>query len=615
MSMTAPADSDIRQNERENNPNEPNQSLRIKLLLLFLLYALLASCTYRSFSRSDPFFCTPQVDEATNLTLAQAFLRDGFSIYTFWQEPLTFLYFAGLLTVGIDSPELIKFFHLFLLNPLIILILFSWSRLVFKNKALWVSALYAFSPLPIFLSLSLMKTLPAILLVLLCLYSFTRFFIAPGRKRLALAFVGSWFLAWAICQHLLLFFPVLLLAAARRMEKKHRPGSSNLILSAVSALILVLAAISLSSWITHKPLLTLTINGQINLHLANNRQVAETMTIWPGPEWHYYFNLLQEEGRKKPSAESGIVLDLPDSPGQWLSLYTQKIFWEFTPQAYFRQFSWNEARRISPWLGVYAPLTLLLLLLIFWVSLNWRRQGVLVRSLLACWWLYHLVNIVFIPGIARYNAVIWPLTALLAGVGLRRFRFRYRLLLLVPCLGLWFSHPPNDFQDDYIRFRRQILDISNHRYSEITIPENSTHKADYRFQRARALVVNKQYAQAEALLKQTPDWNYHGLEYTTLLAFCQSEQLLFMDALDTARKCYNWPKEDSFRYELLVIGRIDEMLAAYQVAGRLDVRTLSAIRTLVRSRLDRQPDNPPLRHAWDSLQEYVQSADGSGRHE
>lgn len=574
-----------------------------KLLLLLLLYTLLASSTFTSFSRHDPFFSYPQVDEQSNLFLAKGFLDQGLSASTFWQEPLTFFYYASFQKAGIDSPEFIKFFHLFILNPLIIFILYRWSLLVLKRKALLATTLYAFSPLPIFLSLTLMKTLPSILLVLLTLHCFTLFYLKPDRKRLGFALVVFWFLSWMICQHLLLFLPILLLAAARRVDKKSREGVRNLLTISISAIILFISAISLSSWMTRTPLLTLTINGKINLHLANNQNVAETMTIWPGPEWEYYFYLLQPENNATPSMESGIVLDLPNSPAKWLSLYAKKIFWEFTPHAYFRQFSWNEARRISPWMAIYPPLTILFLLLIFLATLNWFRQGILVRSLIACWWVYHLVNIIFIPGIARYNAVIWPLTALLAVTGLKRISLKPRHLLIIPCLGLWFSHPPNDFQDEYIRFRKMKLSVSNEIPVTVEIPHNTSHIADYRFLKAKSLSLKNECAKAEALLKQTPDWNHHGPHYTNLLAYCLNRQHLYMDLIDSARLCGR-PQEDISYFEQMAVVHIEKMLRAYQSSGRLDQQKFLQIETLIRSRLAEYPHNQALKKALKSLEEF-----------
>jgi tetratricopeptide (TPR) repeat protein len=244
-------------------------------------------------------------------------------------------------------------------------------------------------------------------------------------------------------------------------------------------------------------------------------------------------------------------------------------------------------------MAIQAPLTLVLLLLIFSATLKWRRQGILLRALILCWWIYHGVNIVFIPGIARYNAVIWPLTVLLAGAGLKSFwSFHRPLLLIIPCLALWLSHPPNDFQDEYVRMRSQIKAISDGQAVEIVTPPKTRHHADYRFHAARASLLRKDYARAEALLKKTPDWNFHGLDYTRLLATVQSRQHLYIDALDTAMRCYNWPLEDALRFENLVIHHIDEMLDAYHRTSRWSSGHQEKLLEILQRRLKNRPGDP-----------------------
>jgi hypothetical protein len=576
---------------------------RVKFLALLLFYFLIATFAYQAFSTTDPLFFTPTADEMTNLWVANQILHQNLPPQTFWQEPMTFFYYSLLLALGVSAPVAIKFFHLFVINPAIIYLLFLLAKNIKPRLALPAAALYAFSPLVIFMSLSLMKTLPAILLVLLMLVGFRLFYVRPQKKRYALLFAFSWFLSWAICQHVLLFLPPLFVAAARRCEQKNRPGRNNLL--AVAALLLagIVTALSFASVVSRRPLLTLTTNGEMNFILANSQNVRKTMAIWPGPEWQYFSNLLQY--RITPSAESQISTRLPDSFPGWFSLLLKKVFWEFTPHAYFRQSSWENASRIFPPLRIQSLFSFLLILLVFAATLKWHAHGILLRSLIACWWLYHLVNIVFIPGIARYNAVILPLTVLLALSGLTVFTFRPRQLILLPCLCLWFSHPPNDFGREYTAFMKLSLDLATGiPVIDVPVPEKTIHMADYRQLRAAWLLDHQRYAEAETLLGQTTDWPFYGLTYCQLFAAVQARQHLYFDALATAVQCVNWPESDYQGYMKLIIEQMGKMLDAYRALGRLTPGKIAAISSLISQVRSRYPDRLSLEKAMQILKGY-----------
>jgi len=584
---------------------------REKLLALLLLYVLLATFSYHAFSTRDPLFFTPTVDEATNLWVADQLRHNRLPPQTFWQEPTTFLYYALLQMLGVNSPAAIKFFHLFLMNPAIIILLFLLARGIRPRLALPAAALYAYSPLAIFLSLSLMKTLPAILLVLLMLLGFRRFYVEPQKKRHGALFAVTWFVSWTICQHVFLFLPPLFAAVARRCEGKNKRGRRNLVAVAALLLVAIIISLSLASLVCGCPMFTLTTNGKMNFYLANSQNVGKTMAIWPGPEWQYYSNLLHY--RVTPSPESQLSVHLPDSFTGWASLLAKKVFWEFTPHAYFRQFSWEAACQIFPPLRIHALFTMALLLLVFASTLKWRSHGFLLKSLLACWWLYHAVNIVFIPGIARYNAVILPLTVLLALSCLPAFRFRPWHLVLVPCLCLWGSHPPNGFTREYAAFMNLSHDLATGTpMSDVPIPTHTIHMADYRQLRAAWLLERKRHAEAEAVLLQTTAWPYYGLEYCQTLAAAQVRQRLYFDALATAVRCVNWPEQDYPGYVKRIVERMGEMLAAYRSQGRLTPGKLAAVSSLLSSLAGRYPDHRSLKKAIRVLQDYRGSGPAAG---
>ncbi len=569
---------------------------RLKLWFLLLAYVLAAAMAFQAFSTRDPLFPVPTVDEASNLWVAGKLLQGNLPPQAFWQEPVTFFYYALLLALGISAPAAIKFFHLFAVTPAILLLLTLLARRITPGRALPAAALYAFSPLAVFMSLSVMKTPLAVLLVLWMLFAFMRFYARPQEISRGFIFAVAWLLSWGTCQHVLLFLPPLFLAAARRCEKKNRPGRRNLLAVAVLLLAGIIAALALASVVTRGPLLTLTTNGRMNFVLANSRNATKTMVIWPGPEWQYFSNLLHYP--ITPSAESEISTRLPGSFPDWLFLLAKKTFWEFTPHAYFRQSSWEKAGGIFPPLRIHSLFTLLLLLLAFRTTLSWSSRGILVRCLIACWWLYHAVNIVFIPGIARYNAVILPLTCLLALGGPRGRAFRPRQLLLLPCLCLWLSRPPNGFGLEYAAY----MELSHHlatggTVEDVPIPGQTLHAPDHRLLRARWLIERQRHAEAETLLKQTPGWPYHGLDYCRSLASAQHRQRLYLDALTTAVRCVNWPESDYAGYVRRIVERMDGMLAAYRSLQRLTPAKMARISSLLRSLRGRYPDPPALEKA------------------
>lgn len=572
------------------------RSDRAKLLALLLLYILAAAFSYKMFNARDPLFSIPTVDESTNLWVADQLLRGSLPTQTFWQEPVTFFYYALLLALGISAPAAIKFFHVFVLNPAAILLLFWLARSIRADLALLAAAIYAFSPLALFMSLTLMKTPPAILVVLAMLCAYRSYYARPQSTGRALLFAAVWLLSWGIVQHVLLFLPPLFVALARRCEGRNPAGRRNLLVTAIALLSFMVISISLASVVTRSPLLTLTSNGKMNFVLANSRNVGKTMSIWPGPEWQYFSNLL--EFRAEPSVESGISTRLPATPGAWFNLAARKVFWEFTPHAYFRQFSWEKAGSILPLLRVHSFLTLLLLFLVFRATLSWKNNGVLLRSLLGCWWLYHAINIVFIPGIARYHAVILPLTILLAREGLRGFSWHLRQLLLLPCLCLWFSHPPNGFKHEYTEYMELSLAVATGApVADVAIPQATIHAADHRQLRAIWLLDKHRFAEAESLLKKTPAWDFHGLEYNQLLAAAQTRQHLYFDALETAVRCVNWPEDQYPIFMRPTIERMGTMLAAYRKQNRLTPAKLHAIAAFTDSLRGRHPDRDSLKRA------------------
>jgi hypothetical protein len=131
----------------------------------------------------------------------------------------------------------------------------------------------------------------------------------------------------------------------------------------------------------------------------------------------------------------------------------------------------------------------------------------------------------------------------------------------------------------------------------VPIPDKTLHAADHRLQRAGWLIDRRRHAEAEDLLRQTPGWHYHGLEYCRSLASAQRRQRLYDDALITAIRCVNWPESDYAGTVKLVVEHMGSMLSAYRSLGRLTPGKLAGMSSLLRSLRGRYSDPSSLEKA------------------
>ncbi|MCK4765840.1 MAG: glycosyltransferase family 39 protein [Candidatus Aminicenantes bacterium] len=573
------------------------------LLLIFLVYYIIAGIAFVQFQKNDIFFHFPQVDEKTNLERAEAIVSGQLSKELFWQEPGSFLYFSLLKVVGIDSPLKIKIFQLFLLNPFIILMVYLLGRLLTGNNqkyALAAATLYAFSPLPIFLSLTIMKTVFTIFLYVICFFFYFKFFRDRENLKYGLLFVIAWFVSWWTRQHILLLLPIFFIFLSKSLDSASFPreagltevfggvkggafskkpplppeaSNKNVLLVSILIIILIVSSLSFVSIANKKQMLTLTTNGAVNFYIANNLKHEETLNTWPGPRWRLLTyrvdHLVDPYGMVKKH------------PLKWLALLGKKSLREFTPYADFRQFYWGYYQKIFPYFRINLILNLILMPLVLFAFVLWRRLAAPYRILLLCWVIYHAVNVFVIPGIARYNAIILPVTVLLAAEVFRLLRAGWsaraaqpekinkKLLLLLPVLVvlLVFIKNPNDFKAEYLDYLTNIKKLENNEKTEIFIPHKSKHLIEWKYLKARCEYYQKgNYREVIALIDSVKYFARYSSDFCELLDFAYMRLGLYFDALSAHQtvRVENYSAGRVRSIQSAIVSKTEEMVKSYR---------------------------------------------------
>jgi tetratricopeptide (TPR) repeat protein len=562
---------------RELNKKKTRQKV-ILLIFVFILYYMVSAYAYHEFQKKDIFFKFPTVDEKTNLERADQILAGKLSKALLWQEPVTYLYFSALKLLGFNTPQGIKFFQLFLLNPLIIIMIFVLANTIKFKYPLLVTLLYAISPLPLFLSLTLMKTLFTIFIYMLCLLLYMKFLNNKKDIKLAILFSLAWIIAWWTRQHIILFLPIFfyyLSSGGKEGTEQDPKEKRNIMVSLLVILLLIVSSLSFVTVVNKKQMFTLTSNGPINFYISNNEHYAKTINIWPGPEWRK----LTHEIDNKTIQPYGMILG---QPLKWGTLLAKKAYWEFTPYTNFRQFYWGYYENIFSYFKINWILTLLFFPLVIISLLNWKSLLTWTKAMGLIWLLFHAVNILLIPGIARYNAIILPVTIILA---LRGFIFlkndkRWIILLIILGVGMQYSHSPNDFKEEYHEFSRINRDLNNGIDLEFDVPSGSKHPIEWKYLKARYEYVKKQnYHKVINIVKSVKDFNQYHNDFCQLLDFSYMKLGLYYDALIMHRliqiKGYTEQRVQSIQTS--IIYETEKMIQSYRTQNQLTPKKANAI--------------------------------------
>lgn len=554
------------------------------LLLIFLCYYILAGCAFMQFQKKDNFFHFPQVDEKTNLERAELIVKGELSKKLFWQEPAAFLYFSLLNLTGIDTPLEIKFFQLFFLNPVIILMIYLLGRMLFKHNRtcpLIAAALYAFSPLPFFLSLTIMKTIFTIFIYILCFFFYFKFYRHRSSLKYGLFFVFTWFISWWTRQHMLLLLPLFFIFLSLKRKspaagKGKKVENRNVLIAFIIIIVLIISSLSVVTIANKKQMLTLTTNGAVNFYIANNINYEETSNIWPGPQWQ--FLTYKVDHLVNPYAM------ITEHPLKWIQLLAQKSLREFTPYADFRQFHWGYYENLFPYFKLSLLFNLVLVPLVVIALLQWPKLRPPYRLLGLSWLVYHGINIILIPGIARYNAVILPLTIILAIESLRLIiaNKKKKLLVLLPVLAvlLVFIKNPNDFKQEYHEYLTGIKKLENREKTEIIIPAKTRHPIEWKYLKARyELEMNGNYREVIKIIESERNFAKYSSDFARLLDFSFMKLGLYYDALKAHEfiQMGNYTRSRLGAIQSAIIFKTEAMLQSYRREKLLNSRKANSI--------------------------------------
>lgn len=555
----------------------------------FAVYYLFAFTVFFVFLKNDVFFHTPLVDEVSNVKRASDLVSGQLGEDLFWQEGGTYIYFGVLKRLGLDSPVKIKVFQIFFLHPFTGLLFLILGVRFFKMDHSFPVGFFLFYPVLVFFSMTMMKTSITILLYLLCFFFFFQFMDRKGSLKSGLLFLLFFSLSWWTRQHIILFLPVFFYFLSRRSGDLPPVEKRNVLRVFVLVCLIIVGSLSILSLLAKNPLRTLTTNGSVNFYISNNANVGKTLNIWPGPEWKYLNSLLINH-QIRP------LEYVKANPVGWLALLGKKAIWEFTPRTYFRQYNWGYYVKIFPYFFVNNWVNFVLISLSLFCLIRWRKLDDRMKVAALCWTLFHVINIVFIPGIARYNAVISFLTILLAYRGWRLLVRQPKHIiacLVFPLLIFWIK-VPNDFGKeywDYIGAQKQLLDGKK---LTVTIPGTTQHPSDWTWIEGWDLFNRKQYADALRVIQTNiPRYHLYGdgvnniVNDSLLRLGLYYDQLLFLNAFDESAPEIK-KRKMALRYQILY--QTEGMVQSYREAGLWNWKKITELSDLI-SRLP-PPGNP-----------------------
>jgi hypothetical protein len=551
-----------------------SKSLRTHFVIIAIVYITVAVTSFVLLAIQDPLFSVPFVDEATYQERAQDVLDGRWNSDMLWQEPLPLFYFTLLRAVGFGDIIAIKAIGLFVLNPLVIIILYLFANKLAPKLALPAALVYACNPVILFTAMSGMKTVLTILLYLLCLFFYNELFNEKKVTRSAMLFSLFFILSWLTRQHIILFLPVMLFFLYKNGSLR---GNRALITATVSIIITMFITLVTVSLLLQKPMITITDNGGINFYIANNPDYDTTINTWPGYMWHDLTRKI-DDGVIKPYEWLG--------KPWWFVHILRKTIYEFTPWIHFRQYYWWRYVKLNPFFILGMPLLFLLKLLPVTVCFKWKTLQPVEKVLLTCLGLFHLVNIIYIPGIARYHAVMAPVSIYFALKGLIIITSDKRLgLISIPFISLLFFEPPNDFKGEYMDYIEARHTLSEERLMNIAIPAGTRHKIDWKLTRAEFLFLEGKYREALQIVisvNQVDSYSKNDLK-----ARCLAGLGLYLDAFtiyssEVERGWGNFSRDMQILYQGIIMDT-ENMIQSYNNEGLLTAQKRNEIADFLRS--------------------------------
>lgn len=416
------------------------------LYILLFLIAFLPRLLYLLSIVKNPFFHFPIIDGQTYDDWAQEIAKGHWiGDKVFWQAPL-YPYFLGIIYwIFGHSLFLVRFIQI-LLGSLNCLLLYKITRTAFNSKVALISFLIAafYGPFLFFDSEILNPVLIILinLVLILVLFSFSRI---PKRNKL---FWAGIILGLSSITHglIIVFLPFIFLWIVSVLRKADFPKGRILkyTLSLLVGFLLIIAITAVRNQLVGKDLVWISSNSGINFYIGNNPDYDKNTSIRPGIEWEGLIQRPIQHGFTTPSGKSNYFWKeslsyITDQPFSYLQLLAKKFLLildgfeiKRNQDMYlFRNYSFLLSILLWKWV-IYFPLGIILPLSLVGMVIFWRdRSSVKVKNdrpfLIFYIVLSQALGLLFFFICDRYRIPLVPFLIVFAGFALYRIYEMIRL--------------------------------------------------------------------------------------------------------------------------------------------------------------------------------------------
>jgi tetratricopeptide (TPR) repeat protein len=423
--------------DQKVSPGDKSKST-LFYILLFLI-AFLPRLLYLLSIVKNPFFHFPIIDGQTYDDWAQEIAKGHFlGDKVFWQAPL-YPYFLGIIYwIFGHSLFLVRFIQI-LLGTVNCLLLYRIARTAFNSKVALLTFLIAtfYGPF-LFFDAEILNPVLIILLnlvLILVLFSFSRI---PKKSKL---FWAGIILGLSSITHglIIVFLPFILLWIISVLRKTNFPTGRILkyTLSLLVGFFLILAITAVRNRIVGKDMVWISSNSGINFYIGNNPDYDQTTSIRPGIEWEELIQRPIQHGFTQPSEKSNYFWKesfsyIAGQPFSYLQLLAKKFILildgfeiKRNQDMYlYRNYSFILSILLWKWV-IYFPLGIILPLSLVGMVIFWKdRSDVKAKNgkplLIFYIVISQVLGLLFFFICDRYRIPLIPFLIVFAGFALYR---------------------------------------------------------------------------------------------------------------------------------------------------------------------------------------------------
>ena len=416
------------------------------IILSIFLFTFFIRVLYLEQMKSNPFFSYPIIDagaydeNALNMALG---MPTSDHKQTFFQAPCYIFFLAGMYKVFGHNYYIVRIVQIIISSLSCVLLFFIARKLFNQTTALIAAAIYALYGTIIFYDCEMLNP---VLLIFFNLLGLLLLIYATEKQKLYL---------WLLCglafglsiitrENTLLFIPIVVLWIFF-VFRKQAPVKRILIylLSFISAVIIVVAPVTIRNYLVEKDLVIVSHTGGLNFFIGNMGKTDFYLTLQPGYHWIQLLSMPEGAAGRylKSSARSGWFFNATfrfifTHPVAWIKIFIKKftLFWngyEFDPNYdihYVKKYSPILRIALCKFAGIYFPFGIIVPFALLGVILALKNKDTFNQPnlflLLAYAGVFSLSVILFLIK-ARYRLPVIPLFILFAAHGM------YRLFTMV----------------------------------------------------------------------------------------------------------------------------------------------------------------------------------------